>query len=89
MLKTKHPVKLENCFKIDTTDQLVDKDVQGDMKGTGMEGLKDPPKITSLGDDSKNDKAKYFDENLCCFEEKFDHKPVIHKNVKRRMVQSG
>ena len=59
------------------------------MKGIAMKGLKDPPKITSLGDDSKNDKAKYFDKNLCCFEERSDHNSVIHKNVKKRMVQLG
>ena len=65
------------------------------MKGASVKGLKDQPKMTSIGGNGKKDKAKYLNENLCCSEEKkvgldaFDNKHAIRKNAKRKMVQSG
>ena len=46
--------------------------------------------MTSIGGNNKKDKAKYFDENLHCFEEKrasvdtSDNKHVIYKNAKKK-----
>ena len=95
VLKTKHSSMFENCLKVDVTNLLLDKDVHDGIKCAPMEGLKDPPKTTTMGSNGKKEKAKCFDENLSCLQEKrpefdaFENKPMVYNNAKRRMVRSG